>query len=271
GRARTQFYTFDIHQNQEAKLRLISELHQGIARNEFMLYYQPIVDLNKGRIEGLEALLRWNHPMRGLLEPAEFLEAAEDSALIITIGDWVIEEACRLISQFRGKTFVSVNLSPRQLVQSNFARRFMKAVEKARIRADRVVVEVNEAAGCLENAQIHEVLNQLAQWQVGIGIDDFGTGSSSLHRLKETNIRFLKVANQWVAGVPHDPHCTAIARGAIGLSAGLGTLSLAEGVETKEQLRGLKQFGCSLAQGFFFSEPVPTQAVPALMKRSWKF
>ena len=92
-----------------------------------------------------------------------------------------------------------------------------------------------------------------------------------LTNISDHNIRFLKVANQWVAGVPHDPHCTAIARGAIGLSAGLGTLSLAEGVETKEQLRGLKQFGCSLAQGFFFSEPVPTQAVPALMKRSWKF
>ncbi len=271
GRARTQFYTYDLHQNQEAKLKLVSELHQGIARNEFLLYYQPIIDLNKGRIEGIEALLRWNHPVRGLLEPKDFLQAAEDSALIITIGDWVIDEACRLIGQFRGKSFVSVNVSPRQLLQSNFSRRFMKAIERSRIRADRVVVEVSETEGAFQNQRVLEVLRELAQWNVGISLDDYGTGDSSVRTLKESNIRFLKIDELFVGGCPHDAPCMAITRGAIGLAQGLGTLSLAEGVETKEQLRALKQFGCHYAQGFFFSEPVPHQAVPALMKRSWKF
>ena len=270
GRARTQFYTPELHRFQEERARMISELHQAIARKEFRLMYQPMVDLRKGRIEGLEALLRWQHPTRGLLEPHEFLEIAEESGLIISIGDWVAEEACRLISQFRNKAFVSINVSPRQLMQANFARRFMKAVEKARIRPDRVVVEINEADKCLENNRIREVLAELNQWSVGIGLDDFGTGSTSVGRLREANIRFIKIANHWTAGLPQDRHCAGIVKGAIGLSTGLGMASLAEGVESAEQLKALKSFGCQMAQGFFLSPPVEVNAVNALMKKTFK-
>lgn len=270
GRARTQFYTQEIHRYQEEKLRMTSELHQAIARNEFRLVYQPIVNLGRGRIEGLEALLRWQHPTRGLLEPQDFLEVAEDSALIISIGDWVVEEACKLIGQFRNKAFVSINVSPRQLMQASFTRRFMKSIERARIRPDRVVVEINEATGCLDNAKVREVLAELAGWSVGIGLDDFGTGSSSVRQLKETNVKFLKIDQSWTRGVPNDPQCSSIVKGAIGLASGLGTSSLAEGIEEASQLKALKSYGCLLGQGFYFSPPVDMHAVTALMKKTFK-
>lgn len=268
GRGRIYIYSNELHQLRRRRLTLESELAQAVARGEFLLYYQPVVDLVRGRMAGVEALLRWNHPVHGLLEPAEFLDVAIDSGLIVGIGEWVVQEACGMARNLKRK-FVSVNLASRQLIGAGFAKRFMKAVERAGIRPDQMVVEVTEGTGADDPERTIATLGELARWGVGLGIDDFGTGTTSLTDLASLALRFIKIDREFVGQVPNDTQsanlCIAIAR----LAAGLGVPALAEGVETEEQKTFVRKIGCEMAQGYALGRPAPAGEVLPMLGKKW--
>lgn len=269
GRARVHFYSADLAERARKRIQMVPRLRQALENQEFMLLYQPIVDLKAGKVSGLEAFLRWNDPQLGLLEPADFLWAAEESGAIVPIGEWVVQEACLLSAQFKD-LFVSINLSARQLMHADFPRRFMKAVERARAKPQKLVVEIAEDTSAMDPERIDAVLGELVRWGVGIAIDDFGAGTSSLKRLNNVKPRFLKIDGGFVAGLPGDRQSWSITLAACQLAASLQMLSLAEGVEAADQVATLRQIGCKLAQGRFFSPPVAAASLRELVKKTWK-
>jgi EAL domain-containing protein (putative c-di-GMP-specific phosphodiesterase class I) len=269
GRARFQFFGPDLHDRIRRRVAVVPRLREALERQEFVLQYQPIVDLRNGKMVGAEALLRWNEPNQGMLGPAEFLPAAEASGLIVEIGEWVVQEACLMAAQHR-ELFISVNLSPRQLMHGDFSRRFMKAIERARVKPERIVVEISEATSTADPERVSQVLAELARWNVGLAIDDFGTGSSNLLRLQREKPRFLKIDTAFVNQLPDDKTSFHIVLAACHLAASLQMQSLAEGVEKDTQLRNLVRMGCHLAQGRYLSPPVAPAQLKELLKKSWK-
>lgn len=257
GRARVSFYTQEIHQNRDRKIRLERDLRQGVAEGQFTMLYQPILEIPSGKIVGLEALLRWSHPQRGLLEPAEFLALAEETGVILPLSDQVLAEAMLVMKQkFMKRRFMSFNLSHRQLVDVGFPTRFMKHLERAQVRPNEVMVEVSERTISTDPERSRNTLASLAQWGVGIVLDDFGSGASELSLFREFPVRLLKIDVSLIRKLPSDRDaaklCYAIAR----MSAALEIPVLAEGVESREQLEMISSFPCQYAQGVFLREPM---------------
>jgi diguanylate cyclase (GGDEF)-like protein len=269
GRNRYQVYGAELQERARRRIQIIPRLRDALENQEFALQYQPIVELKGGRMVGIEALLRWKDPNFGLLEPAEFLPFAEESGLILPIGEWSFQEACQTAALYRD-LFVSINLSPRQLLQSDFSRRFMKAVERARVRPERIVVEVSETTHSWDPERISQVLAELSRWKVQVAIDDFGTSSSSLSRLHIEGMRFIKLDNSFSSQVTTDKTAYHVCLAFCHLAATLELRSLAEGVETKEQMALLRKMGCQLAQGHFFSPPVAGSQIKELVRKTWK-
>jgi diguanylate cyclase (GGDEF)-like protein len=257
GRARVSFYTQEIHQNRDRKIRVERELRQAVADGHFTLLYQPIVEIPSGKVVGLEALLRWSHPQRGLLEPSEFLGVAEEIGAILPLSDQILSEALVVAKQkFMKRRFMSLNLSHRQLVDASFPARFMKHLERAQVKPNEVMVEVSEKSTRMDPERSRATLAALSQWGVGIALDDFGKGSSELSMFREFPIKLVKIDGSLVGKLPSDREsaklCFAIAR----LAAALEIPVLAEGVESREQLEMVSSFGCQYAQGMFLREPM---------------
>ncbi len=269
GRARFQFFGPELQDRMRKKHAVVPRLVEALERQEFVLLYQPIVDLRNGKMVGLEALLRWNDPNLGLISPGEFLPAAESSGLIVQIGEWSVQEACLMAAQYKD-LFVSVNLSARQLMHGDFAKRFMKAIERARVKPDKIVVEISESTTAADPERVSQVLAELARWNVGLAIDDFGTGSSNLLKLQREKPRFLKIDMAFVQQLPDDKTSFHIVLAACNLAANLQMQSLAEGVEKDAQLQNLRKMGCNLAQGMFLSPPVNPAQIKELSKKTWK-
>jgi diguanylate cyclase (GGDEF)-like protein len=269
GRNRFHFFGPELQDRMRKRHQVVPRLQEALDRQEFVLHYQPIVDLRTGRMVGLESLLRWHDPKLGLLEPGQFLAAAESSGLIVPIGEWAVQEACLMAAQHRD-LFVSVNLSPRQLMHGDFPRRFMKAVERARVKPEKIVVEISEATSSAQPELVAQVLAELARWNVGVAIDDFGTGSSNLLRLQKEKPRFLKIDHAFVTQLPDDRTSLHIVLAACHLAANLEMQSLAEGVENERQLQTLKKMNCHLAQGRFLSPPVGAPQIKELLRKTWK-
>jgi len=269
GRARFQFFGPELQDRMRKKHAVVPRLVEALERQEFVLLYQPIVDLRNGKMVGLEALLRWNDPNLGLISPGEFLPAAESSGLIVQIGEWSVQEACLMAAQYKD-LFVSVNLSARQLMHGDFAKRFMKAIERARVKPDKIVVEISESTTAADPERVSQVLAELARWNVGLAIDDFGTGSSNLLKLQREKPRFLKIDMAFVQQLPDDKTSFHIVLAACNLAANLQMQSLAEGVEKDAQLQNLRKMGCNLAQGMFLSPPVSPAHIKELSKKTWK-
>ena len=257
GRARVNFYTEEIHNVRERRKYLEQELRQAINMNQFGLLYQPIYDLSTSKAVGVEALLRWNHPTRGMLEPADFLEVAEDSGLIVQIGELAVQEALSIAKQkFMKRKFLSLNLSFRQLIDSGFAQRFMKHLQLAGVPPHEVIVEVSEKTTRIDPDRVKNTLAHLAHWGVGVGLDDYGTGSSELNQLTDMNLRVLKIDTSIIGKLPDDRGATKLCQAIIALSQALEIPVLAEGVETREQLALMGKFGCKYAQGLILNSPM---------------
>lgn len=269
GRARFQFFGPELQDRLRKKHAVVPRLVEALERQEFMLLYQPIVDLRNGKMVGLEALLRWNDPNLGMISPGEFLPAAESSGLIVQIGEWSVQEACLMAAQYKD-LFVSVNLSARQLMHGDFSKRFMKAIERARVKPDKIVVEISESTTAADPERVSQVLAELARWNVGLAIDDFGTGSSNLLKLQREKPRFLKIDMAFVQQLPDDKTSFHIVLAACNLAANLQMQSLAEGVEKDAQLQTLRKMGCNLAQGMYLSPPVSPAQIKELTKKTWK-
>jgi diguanylate cyclase (GGDEF)-like protein/PAS domain S-box-containing protein len=273
GKAR--YEVFEPSMNDEAlrRLRLENELRQALERGEFKVYYQPILTLDGSRFVGAEALVRWEHPRRGLLLPDEFLSVAEDTGLIVQIGEEVLREACHRVRAWQQRyptippLTVSVNLSPRQLFRPELVAEILAETE---IEPGSLQLEITE--GMLTSNDVHSVNNTLSSLKdlsIQLAVDDFGMGYSSLSYLKRFPVDLMKIDRSFIAGLGQDANSASkdaeIVSAMIELTHALGLEAVAEGVETAEQLAQLRNMECDLAQGNYFSEPLPSEALSVLM------
>lgn len=272
GRNQYRFHVAELDEQTRARMVIGEELRHAIARNEFELYYQPQVELRSGAIVGLEALIRWNHPKRGLLLPAAFIPVAETTGSIVQIGEWVIERACQQLKQWSdagiAPPVVGVNLSGAQLkLASQLDQIVLERLRYYHIAPERLELELTESV-LIETTQRHgEVLDRLRRSGVRLAIDDFGTGHSSLMHLKRLPIDKLKIDRTFVRDVPGDPDDVAITAAIIDLARNMGITSIAEGVDDRAQLEFLRSRGCDEAQGYLFARALPAAEIEAWLGR----
>ena len=271
GRDNYQLYTAAMTALAIDRLSLENRLRQALRNDELVLHYQPIVDLSDGRVRGAEALLRWRHPERGLLAPAEFISLAELSGLIAPIGRWVLQTACAQIREWQAmghpQFTVSVNLSPRQFLQADLVSQVAGALERSGIDAASLDLEITES-NAMENAELTiNTLWELRRLGVGISMDDFGTGYSSLNYLKRFPIGRVKLDQSFVRDVVSNPEDAAIVRAVIAMAHTLRLVVAAEGVENEKQLSFLREHQCDEMQGFLFSPPVAPDEFRNLLRR----
>jgi len=268
GRDGYRFFTAGMNVQVLARLDLELALRRALENNEFLLYYQPKVNLRTGRISGAEALLRWNRPGYGLVFPAEFVPVMEETGLIVRVGGWVIDEACRQIaaweSEGQGEIRVAVNVSSRQFVEGDLEAEIRQALERHKIDPGLLELELTESALMSNAERTIEVLGNLKALGIRIAIDDFGTGYSSLAYLKRFPIDKLKIDIAFVRDVTVNPDDAAIALAIIGMAHSLHMLVIAEGVETAAQMAYLRRHRCDEVQGFHFSRPLPTLEMGAM-------
>ena len=267
GRGCYQYYSSELSQQQSDRLSLLNKIHTAIDKHAFSLEYQPIVDLPTGKMIGVEALIRWNRGDGTKISPAEFIPLAEESGLIITIGKWVLEEACRQQKAWieRGiELTVAVNLSVRQFSQERLIEQVTEAIDRAAIPRGSIELEVTETAMVYDAKRTEEILNEFHAKGLHISLDDFGTGYSSLNRLKRLSISKLKVDKSFVDGILTDEKDSAIVTTTIQLAHNLNIPALAEGIETEAQRHALMKMGCEYGQGYYFSTSLPPEEIERL-------
>lgn len=271
GRNGMQFYSSDMNTRMRDRLSLEQSLRSAIHNRELSLWYQPKLDLASGRIYSAEALLRWHHPDRGMVSPAEFIPVAEESGLILPIGAWVIEESTRQIDQWhradKHDVGIAINISAHQFSHGRLAEQVQQALERLAIPPERLTVEVTETAIMTHMDVTLRQLQTLRDIGVTVALDDFGTGYSSLTYLKHFPIDILKIDRSFVTDIASDAQSGAIVDTIIKLAHNLDMRVVAEGVETREQLEFLKAHGCDEIQGFLFSKPLPARDFLALLHR----
>ena len=267
GRNRVEMYDDALGGSAETELRIISELHRALDEDELRVFYQPIVDIPTGVTTGYEALVRWQHPERGLLGPAEFIDAAEESGLIVPIGEWVLHEALGQLASWRDRwpereLTMSVNLAARQVTDS-LTGLVADALRQAAVPPGSVWLELTETALMSDPRNAEHVLQRLVDLGVHIAVDDFGTGYSSLSYLQRFPVAGIKVDRSFVAGLGRQPQDDAICDAVVSLGRALGLKTIAEGIESRGQLERLSHMGCHYAQGFLFSRPKPAEEIDA--------
>lgn len=272
GKHRYAYYEQRMTIAAEKRLNLLHDLERAVIRNEFELYYQPQISLVTGRMEGVEALIRWCHPQRGQVPPNEFIPVAEETRLIIPINTWVINNVCRQIAEWRGVSVpvgkVAINLSGTHFKDDSLLETLEEAFVNTRIQASDLVVEVTEAVLQTSGESI-STFEKLRNFGIKIAIDDFGTGYSCLASLTQLPIDLLKIDKSFVQNILNDIHASTIASTIISMGRTLGYSVLAEGVETIEQVHYLHGIGCNLLQGYYFSKPVPAECIPDLASTNY--
>jgi EAL domain-containing protein (putative c-di-GMP-specific phosphodiesterase class I) len=235
------------------------------------VYYQPILSLPDGSVHAVEALVRWNDPRRGLVAASEFLQLAEETGLVESIGEWLIESVCAQGAHWRDNGLdacVHFNLSPRQLRQRHLIDSIRSAMENAGVGPGMLTAEIGDAAALSESRSDSATLHKLHDLGLSLAVDDFGAGNSSLGRLRELPVAELKLHRLLLRGVPHERGAGALANAVIEMAGGLGMRAVAEGVETEAQWRFLVEHGCPLAQGFHLGRPAPAAAVEPLLRHT---
>ena len=240
---------------------LVGELRAAIGRNELLLHYQPIIDLKRGRLSSFEALVRWKHPTRGMLPPAEFIPIAESTGLIVPLGNWVLEQALRDASSWPADVAVAVNLSSTQVEQTSFFDDVSKAIDGARFKASRLQLEITETVLLCDHQQTRASFGNLGSLGVSLSLDDFGSSFANLSYLREFPFNRLKIDRSFVPEIPQNDDCSVIVSSVAELAHKLHLRAVAEGVETLANLRAVQVAGYDEAQGFYFSLPVPAHAV----------
>jgi diguanylate cyclase (GGDEF)-like protein len=267
GRGTYRFFEARMDAEMQARRLLEMDLRGALARNEFELHYQPLVSLTAGRPNGFEALLRWRHPERGLVSPAEFIPLAEEIGLITPIGAWVLKQACADATNWPKDLTVAVNLSPVQFRTKSLALDVVAALGASGLTADRLELEITEAVMLQDTEATLATLRQLKELGARISMDDFGTGYSSLSYLRKFPFDKIKIDQSFVRDLASRPESLAIVRAVAGLGSTLGIATTAEGVETMEQLDVVRTEGCTQVQGFLLGKPTPASQVPALLAR----
>jgi EAL domain-containing protein (putative c-di-GMP-specific phosphodiesterase class I) len=267
GRGTYRFFEPEMDAKAQARRALEIDLRQALIEGAFELYYQPIVTLQTGNVSGCEALLRWKHPERGFVSPAEFIPVAEEIGLIVPIGDWALRQACTEAAQWPNGMRVAVNLSPIQFKSGNVVSSVMNALAASGLAPARLEVEVTESVLLEKTEENLSVLRNLHELGVRISLDDFGTGYSSLSYLQSFHFDKIKIDRSFVRDLRPDGDNLAIVRAIAGLGASFGITTTAEGVETDEELKLIRQEGCTEVQGYYFSPPKPAGQLPEILAR----
>ena len=276
GKGRYQVFDRGMHSRALRRLQLETDLRLAVDRREFVVYYQPIISLATGKINGFEALVRWEHPHRGFVSPGEFIPIAEETGLIMPIGEWVLQEACQQLRawQNRGLTVgdptfnISVNLSVKQFSQSNLSEQIDAIIEFAELDFSCLKLEITESAIMDNSESALAILQQLQCRQIQLSIDDFGTGYSSLSYLHRFPVDNLKIDRSFVSRIGEAGENLEIVQAIVSLGHNLGMTVTAEGIETMQQLARLRALGCELGQGYFFSKPLDSQSATELLAKN---
>lgn len=270
--SRLHVYTEDMNVKLLERLSIENDLRKGIERNEFVLFYQPKVDVRSGKVMGMEALIRWNHPDKGMISPGKFIPVAEDTGLILPLGEWVLAEACRQLKSWESKGFhplpVSVNLSSRQFQNKDLMVRIRNILSEYQINPGLLELELTESCMMQTPELSNHTMYQLKKFGLKLAVDDFGTGYSSLSYLRSFPLDVLKIDRGFVNDVTVNPDHAAIVTTIISLAHNLGLKVVCEGVETKEQLEFLKARNCDIIQGYYYSRPVPPEEFETWMEQA---
>ncbi len=280
GRNRVEVFDDSMRERTVRRLEIETALRRALVQGEFRVHYQPLVHFDRSEVVGFEALVRWEHPERGLCQPDEFLPIAEETGLIVPIGAWVLQDACNQAARWateaasggRHEAFtVAVNLSARQLADANLVSLVEGAIAASGLDPSLLVLEVTETVLMESRDRAAQVLQAIAGLGVRIGIDDFGTGQSSLGYLKVLPVHTLKIDQSFVDGLGKDPEDSAIVHAVVTLAHALGLTVTAEGIETSRQLEALRDLGCDLGQGYYFARPQPGEIVRALVHNRFRW
>jgi len=273
GGARCEVFDEAVHTRAMNRLKLEAELREAVEKHQFRVYYQPIVQLGTKQITGFEAFLRWQHPEQGLISPSKFIETAEDAGLLASTGQWVILEACKQLRAWDNETpkmeavSIGVNVSTKQLADARFVTGLESALRDAAINPERLHLEITENVAAVDAKLTATVLAHLKQLRVGVILDDFGTGNSSLSGLRQFPVEALKIDRSLVSEMLIDRGTCDTIELIILLSHKLKLKVIAEGVESIKQFDHLLHLGCELGQGNFFSPPVEAQEAEELLRR----
>ena len=258
-----------VERRAQLELSFVTRLRRAVERDEFVLHYQPVMDLEAGQMVGVEALIRWEDPEHGLIQPDDFIPVAERMGMIGAISHWVVQNACSQAQEWRAAGFdlrVAINLPP-ILWQPSMLRRLTRTIQSFGIAASQLEIEITESAAMTDPDRTTRILSELHERGFGLAIDDFGTGYSSLSRLKQMPVTTIKIDRSFIRDLPGDAHSATMVSAIIGLARTLGLVPLAEGIETREQLRFLTERGCPLGQGYYFSRPVPAGEIAGIARR----
>ncbi len=267
GRGTHRFFEDEMDKRLQARRALELDLRSAITNGEFELHYQPIIRLDDGQVSGFEALVRWNHPQRGQIAPLQFISLAEETGLIMPLGEWVLRTACAEAATWSEPVSVAVNLSPAQFKGRNLVQVALNALASTALQPNRLDLEITESVFLQDEANILATLHQLRDIGVRISMDDFGTGYSSLAYLRSFPFDKIKIDRSFVRDMPDRSDCRAIVRAVAGLAAMLNIATIIEGIETEEQLEMAKTEGCNEAQGFLFSKPMPAREVAEFLAK----
>lgn len=261
GRHCFQFYKPEMSVSAMERLDLENSIRRALENDEIVVHYQPIVDIHKNELMSTEALLRWQHPEKGMIVPNDFLDVADDSGIIVPIGEWMIEVVCKQISLWREtgmeKQCVSINLSHRQFKDSDIVATFTRLMGEHNVSGDEISVEVTEKTLLDDEGEVATALSKLHNMGIKVALDDFGTGFASLSYLKDFPVEIVKIDCAYIAGIPENETDNAVVNAIAGLTRGLNLKLMAEGVENERQLSMLKSVGCNMGQGYYWSKALP--------------
>lgn len=265
------FYSYEIDEKNLNYINTVNELRRGIENKEFTLLYQPQVDLLKGGIMGVEALIRWNHPKKGVISPEKFIPLAEEIGYIQDISKWVIKTACEQKKQWQEKGIsnlkVAINISNNCLNEEHFLKKFEEILEQSNVNKSGIVIEITETAIMHNLEEGIKILDKLRENGIKIALDDFGTGYSSLNYLRKLPIDILKIDKDFIKDIKNEEKNQIILKHIIEIGHALGSEIVAEGIESMQQLFLLKTYGCDIGQGYLFSKPLEVEKVEELLKR----
>lgn len=269
GRNNYQFYSVEMGKKAHDRLSMETYLRQALQHNEFYLEYQPQYDVKSGKVISLEALVRWNHPEKGVVSPLEFVPLLEDTGLIVPVGEWILETACRHCAEWNtgapGGVSVFVNLSARQFRENNFISMIERILKSSGLKANQLGIEITESILMRYSAESMDILETCSKMGINFALDDFGTGYSSLSYLKRFPINTIKIDKSFIRDIHQDSENGEIVKAILAMGESLNLKVVAEGVETEDELNILRKWGCKIIQGYLFSRPIGVEKVPQIL------